>query len=422
MDLSGKKFLVLGSANPAVEIVQYAQSRGAYVIVTDNLPDERSAAKKVADETAMVNAYDVDAIYELAKAKQVDGIFTGVHEIMLQVMQQVCERLNLPCYFTKEQWDKSQNKTEFKNMCVQYGIRIPIDYTFQLHNPSSIIYPVIVKPVDGCSGAGITIVRDVASLSQAVEYARKNSATNQILVEEYLEGQEFTAVYTIKNGEASLSCIKQKFLTQDHDNVISQSELGVIPCFYTKQYIQSLDDKVKQLLLVGIGLKNGCCFVQGIINDGMFTVFEMGLRMNGGADYRNISQVNKINYMHMMVDYALTGIMGEYDLSLDNPMFPVYSCIYTMYAHQGTITKREGLANVLQMKNVNQASFMREKGYRIEENSGLYQRVFRAYLTATDLAEVAEVVTAIQKSIKVEDENGNNMLFVPFNTNRLKCL
>ncbi|MCQ2383830.1 MAG: ATP-grasp domain-containing protein [Paludibacteraceae bacterium] len=414
MDLSGKKLLVLGSANPAVEIVQYAQSRGAYVIVTDNLPDEKSAAKKVANETAMVNAYDVEAIYELAKEKQVDGIFTGVHEIMLQVMQQVCERLNLPCYFTKEQWDKSQNKANFKLLCAQYDVRTPYDYT----NSERIQFPVIVKPVDGCSGTGISIVRSADDLVTAIQVAKQSSGSGTYLVEEYLEGNEYNAVYTIKNGVASLSCVREKFLTQDREDVFSQSEMGLIPHRHTQNFINTIDAKIRNLIVRGLGLQNGCAFFQGIEKNGEFVVFEMGLRMNGAADYINISKLNKINYLEMMVDYSLTGVMGEYDLNLDNPLPDRCTCLLTVFAHEGTISKLGDVDIMKSIPTVERAFYTRPVGFKIEDNSGLYQRVFRAYFLASNIGDLAKGIREVQSMIKVEDENGKNMLFKPFDIKR----
>lgn len=405
---------MLGSANPAVEIVQYAQSRGAYVIVTDNLPAEKSAAKKVANETAMADAYDVNAVYELAKIKQVDGIFTGVHEIMLQVMQQVCERLNLPCYFTKKQWDKSQNKTNFKLLCAQYGVRTPYDYT----NSTEIHYPVIVKPVDGCSGSGISIVRNATDLGTAIQVAKKSSASSSYLIEEYVEGNEYNAVYTIKNGVASLSCVREKFLTQDRKDVFSQSEMGLIPHRHTQLFIKTIDAKIRNLIVNGIGLQNGCAFFQGIEKKSEFVVFEMGLRMNGAADYINISKLNKINYLEMMVDYSLTGVMGEYDLNLDNPLPEKCTCLLTVFAHGGIISKLGDVNSMLSIPSVERAFYTRPVGYKIEDNSGLYQRVFRAYFLASSIDDLSKDIQKVQRLIKVEDEEGNNMLFRPFDVNR----
>ena len=63
---SGKKLLLLGTNGGTTDMVNYARSQGAYVIVTDNLPPEKSAAKLIADEAWPVDTADVDTLEKLA--------------------------------------------------------------------------------------------------------------------------------------------------------------------------------------------------------------------------------------------------------------------------------------------------------------------------------------------------------------------
>lgn len=79
-------------------------------------------------------------------------------------------------------------------------------------------------------------------------------------------------------------------------------------------------------MLKNIGLKNGTVFVQGIYREGRFYFMEAGLRLSGTTPYRFISKVNTINVMEMLVNYALTGEMGLYDLNLEDPFLHGSSC------------------------------------------------------------------------------------------------
>ena len=66
-----KRLLLLGTSISSIEIVNYAKLEGAYVIVTDYLPTEKSAAKKLADETAMISTTDIDALIAFAKENNI---------------------------------------------------------------------------------------------------------------------------------------------------------------------------------------------------------------------------------------------------------------------------------------------------------------------------------------------------------------
>ena len=55
LKFANKTLLVLGSNVMATEIVEYARHNGAYVIVADYYPVEKSAAKRVADEAINIS-------------------------------------------------------------------------------------------------------------------------------------------------------------------------------------------------------------------------------------------------------------------------------------------------------------------------------------------------------------------------------
>ena len=63
---TGKKLLLLGTNPGTTDMVNYARSQGAYVIVTDNLPPDKSAAKLIADEAWPISTADVDTLEKLA--------------------------------------------------------------------------------------------------------------------------------------------------------------------------------------------------------------------------------------------------------------------------------------------------------------------------------------------------------------------
>ena len=95
---AGKKLLLLGTNVQSCSIVNYAKSQGAYVIVTDNLPPEKSAAKLIADEVWPVSTADVDFLEELAIKNKISGILAGASEFNVEKVLTLCERLRLPFY------------------------------------------------------------------------------------------------------------------------------------------------------------------------------------------------------------------------------------------------------------------------------------------------------------------------------------
>ena len=86
----GKKLLILGANPETANIVNIAKEMGITTIVTDY--DHNAPAKAVADISYDINGLDVDAICEMARKEQIDGVMVGVADVLVQPYQQVCEK------------------------------------------------------------------------------------------------------------------------------------------------------------------------------------------------------------------------------------------------------------------------------------------------------------------------------------------
>ena len=63
-----------------------------FVLVTDYLID---SWKKIADKSFMVSTTDVDAVVDLIKKENIDGVLTGFIDSMLPYYQAICELIYL---------------------------------------------------------------------------------------------------------------------------------------------------------------------------------------------------------------------------------------------------------------------------------------------------------------------------------------
>ncbi len=419
-ELQGKRLLFLGAVRPLCEAVEIAKSMGIYTIVTDYLPN--SPAKKHADKACMVSTIDVDAVVNLCKEEKVDGLFTAYTDSMLPYARKICDRLGFPFYASQEQIDLSLNKELFKETCRKYGVPVPIDYKIDVVdgriNTEGIEFPVIVKPIDSSGGRGVRICNNHEEFSKAYEYALSISPGKKVLVEEYVIGDEVTATYTMKNGEISLSCFKDKIISLDHEGITSQSDILIMPSKHLKRYFDEANEKVIDMLK-GINATDGSVFFQGIMSEKGIKFFELGYRVNGASDYRHIAAENKINYMKMMLSHAVTGQMLGYELSQDNPFFGQYVLTYNLWAHGGIIGSICGKEQIEDIDNIVICEYLHNEGDEIVDNNTLAQRVFRAVIKDRNVEKIKETIKRIQEAVKVTDINGNNMLYKPFDTEKM---
>lgn len=417
--LKGKRLLFVGGIRRLCEAVETAKAMGVYTMVTDYLPD--SPAKKIADKSFMVSTTDIDAMVELCRKEKVDGIFTGFIDSMLPCCREIADRLGIPFYASREQIRLSLDKTFFKSVCRENGVPVPEDYTEQAKrdpNDSAICYPVIVKPIDSSGGRGVVVCRDSGQLRDAYDYAMSISPGKNVLVEEYVEGDEFTATYTMSDGDVSLTLVKDKLMSHDHPNITSQGDVLVLPSKYMDLYMEKVNDPLIRMMKA-IGATDGSAFFQGICAGDRMVLFECGYRINGACDYRHSREANGVDYLKMMIAHALTGKMEGYDAEKENPYFSKNIVAFSLWGHGGVIGKQEGIEDVLNLDNVIFAEYMHEPGEKLADDNTLNQRVFRATVVDTDMERIKVSIRRIQELITVTDVEGNNMLYKPFDTERL---
>jgi len=192
----------------------------------------------------------------------------------------------------------------------------------------------------------------------------------------------------------------------------------VFPSRYIDRYERDVNPAVIRLLR-SMKAKDGVCFVQGKASEKGVTIFEIGYRMGSAADYREISALNGINYLKMMIAHSLTGKMDGYDLSQDDPHFKEYVCALSMHGHGGIIGTMKGLETVSAYPEIIHAEWMRDPGNTLKEENSLMQKVFYASVHAKSIEKIKETIRKIQENIVVLDTDGKNMLYRPFDVSRL---
>ena len=121
----------------------------------------------------------------------------------------------------------------------------------------------------------------------------------------------------------------------------------------------------------------------------------------------------------MMIRFALTHASGEGTLREVYSDMRGYSGIFNMTARSGVIGRLSGRERVLALENVLAAEYLKTEGDVIADDAAMTQSVFRTHIRGQSLEELAEVIRAIQMLIRVEDTEGRNMLFCPFDVRRL---
>ena len=161
----------------------------------------------------------------------------------------------------------------------------------------SIQYPVIIKPVDSSSNSGISICASSENLAGAIQHASDCSKTNSIIIEQYIDGEEISCTYVIKDHKAKMVCMGTKYPYVDENGLRALANAYLYPSPSINEYMAQEDENVKEMF-INEGLNNCTVFVQGMYKDGKSYIFEAGLRMEGTGSFRITSELCKQNFLH----------------------------------------------------------------------------------------------------------------------------
>lgn len=414
-NFEGKKLLILGANPETANIVNIAKEMGITTIVTDY--DHNAPAKAVADISYDINGLDVDAICEMARKEQIDGVMVGVADVLVQPYQQVCEKLGLPCYANAQTAVIFNNKRFFKQTCAKYGIEGIPEYS--LEDKSSIVYPVIVKPADSNSGKGITLVRHRSDLNSAVARAKAESRTATILIERYMECSDVSIYYTIVDGKVYLSSLSDRYTLRTDSSVTPICLGDVFPSQYYDKFIQTEHPKYVNMLK-DLGVKNGILYVSAFYENGHFYVYDPGFRLQGGGFHLTLMSVNGFDQRKMLINFALTGSMSYYDLDkMNDPKMHGQSAATVWFLLKpGMIDKIYGLDYIKNHPSVDFAIQRFNIGDEVtDQMQGTERQVFlRIFMHCKNESELKLTIKDFQNRLKVLTPSGENLLLPSLNS------
>lgn len=208
MAKSKKKLMLLGGLRYLLPVIEAAHRHGIHVITVDYLPD--NIAHKYSDEYHNVSIIDKDAVLELAKRLQIDGIMSFAVDPGVVSAAYVAEKMGLPFQCSYEAACILQNKSRFRQFLADNGFNVPNARGYSeageaLKDVDYFNWPVIVKPVDSAGSKGVTRVDDPADLPAAIAHALDCSPSRHFIIEDFLELDGFqssTDVFTV-NGVLS---------------------------------------------------------------------------------------------------------------------------------------------------------------------------------------------------------------------------
>ena len=246
-----KKLMLLGGLRYLLPVIEAAHRLGIYVITCDYLPD--NIAHKYSDEYHNVSIVDKEAVLELARKLQIDGIMSFAVDPGVVTAAYVQEQMELPGN-PYESVCILQNKDRFRNFLTQHGFNVPKAKGFAsmedaLAEKYWFPWPVIVKPTDSAGSKGVTRVNRLEDLEPALKVAFDHSISGRVIVEEFIEKQgcsSDTDCFSVDGQLKFVSFSAQRF-DEDAPNPYTPSAYSW-PSTFTPAQEEELTLEIQRLL------------------------------------------------------------------------------------------------------------------------------------------------------------------------------
>ena len=320
-----KRLLVLAAGILQVPVIKKAKEIGYYVIAADG--DSNAVGLQLADKAISANITDEEVMLKIAREQHIDGVIHPCSEVSMNVMGRINDELGL-AGITKEQAIRATNKHLMRNAFEKGNAPSPMSILTKsaedawIHLQNDLSTNGILKPSRNSGSRGIAKVSrnmDKEDFVKAYNIALNESRDKSVLIEQFIDGPEFSIEIIVWNSEVNVLTVTDKKTTGAPHFV----ELGHNqPSCYSKEDVETL----KTAAVAGVkalGVNNCACHAEAKLMDGKAYLMEIGARLGGDFISTELTHLSTgIDMVAAAIDVAL-GM--EPDLSIKEE--PKGACI-----------------------------------------------------------------------------------------------
>ena len=303
-----KKLLVLAAGILQVPVIKKAKDMGIYVIAADG--DPNAVGLKYADEAIVVNITSEEDVLKVAREEQIDGVIHPCSEVSMNVMGRLNDELGLSG-ITREQAIRATNKHLMREAFEKGNAPSPKSILTEnaedawMHLQNDFSTDGILKPSRNSGSRGIAKVScdmDKADFVKAYNIALNESRDKSVLLEQFIEGPEFSIEIIVWNGKVNVLTVTDKKTTGAPHFV----ELGHNqPSCYSAEEVEIL----KASAVAGVkalGVNNCACHAEAKLMDGKAYLMEIGARLGGDFISTELTHLSTgIDMVAAAIDVAL---------------------------------------------------------------------------------------------------------------------
>lgn len=385
--------LIIGGGELQHETLIQCNQMGLGKILVDGNPNCYCASSPAFNNDYFVHASTKDPKAVLSQTKKwlkkhprvrIVGVYTQGQDCAVTVAY-VAKRLGLPSIGEDVAY-RTNNKLAMRKAFEKAGIPQP---KFEGK------FPVVVKSTDNCASRGLTVVRDHRKLDEAIDYAIKFSSDGKYLVEQFIEGEEYSVDTVVYKGVVYPGGISDRVFLPKTDYAVQDG--SITPSFLPAETQQRMY-WIMQDCADALGVKWGALKGDLIVDkDNQIKVLEVTARLSGGFD----SQFRKplsygINLIKATIDLACGKELDFADLI---PRWSKFSQTFTVFPKPGVIKEIRGEEELRKIPGIKMVSTTKHVGELVEYKT-CADRVIHIVACADTYEELQNIINKARETIK----------------------
>lgn len=211
--VQGKKLGIIGASYLQRPLVEKVKQMGieSHVFAWP----KGNVVEDICDFYYPISILEKEKVLAICRKNKIDGIISIASDLAMPTVNFVAEEMKLTGNSVRST-ELSTDKFEMRKKLKKAGLNIPNFQFFTnpiFSNLENLKFPIIVKPTDRSGSRGVTKVEDIQKINFAIEKALKESLKKCAIVEEFVEGREYSVEFISFSGKHFPLAITEKVTT-----------------------------------------------------------------------------------------------------------------------------------------------------------------------------------------------------------------
>lgn len=364
MSEHNKKIMLLGGNYFQMTATKAAKELGYHVISVDYLPD--NPAHKYADEYHNVSTTDKDAVLELARRLNIDGIVSYASDVSAPTAAYVAEKMGLPTN-PLETVEIMTDKERFHPFLREKGFFVPKVTAIRSLPELEAFFAevggkIIIKPPHSSGSKGVSVISSGNEIKDAYNEAVSYANGKDLVAEEFVQRKNYQIA-----GDAFVvdGRIAYFGLANEHFDRLCNPLVPIgesFPANISDEQKEKARNEIQNALSV-LGYRNGAVNLDFMFKeDGEIFIIELGPRNGGNLITDAIYAAGNVN----LAEYTVKAALGEDVSDLTEKKLEKFVSSYIWHSGKDGIFDGISMSDELKQKII-RSDIWTDKGSKIRK-------------------------------------------------------